>query len=717
MVSKSIRQMSEAERKHNSLSAKMFHTILMFSVVLSAAAIGFGFYLYVRSTNEHYSSTAFNIASTSEVLFTEEDGNRYADKVLRIYETADSRNKADDPDQPEYLALYDNVESDLYVRIRESMKLIKEYNEVSSIYVAAYDTKTDRLVYIIDSDYGTPTYRPPGYWEKVSAAESSQYNKVLYKPFVSEKTEKYGYILSSWNVITADQRYIVMSFTDIDLNKVAAESREFFWQYCLILLVLTIAIDILIVQKMKRNVVVPITQLNQAARNYIAGSDSDLAEASYFEDCTVHTGDELESLSLIFTEMEKDIHSSIRRIEEVTSENERIGTELNIASQIQEGMLPSIFPPFPERTEFDIFAAMYTAKEVGGDFYDFFMIDDDHLAMIIADVSGKGIPAALFMMASNILIRNICSLGEPDPAAILASVNNYIIDNNPVEMFVTVWLGILEISTGVIKAANAGHEYPCLMRKDGHFEMLKDKHGLVIGGMREAEYTSYEIQMYPGDAIYVYTDGVTEATDSRNEMFGKDRMLAALNMEPEECIQKLCTNVKESIDEFVLDAPQFDDITMLGLRYYGETVNMNELTIEASIQNVPAVTDFVNEKLEALNCPAKTQAQIDIAIDELFSNIANYAYMPDTGPATVSVEVEKDPMAVIITFVDHGKPYDPLQQKDPDVSAPPEERPEGGLGVFLVKQIMDNVVYEYKDGKNILKIKKSFKNSARSAAQ
>ena len=264
------------------------------------------------------------------------------------------------------------------------------------------------------------------------------------------------------------------------------------------------------------------------------------------------------------------VRRRIRNLEEkhrAESERQRIVSELTMASQIQTSMLPHIFPPFPDRQEFELYASMDPAKEVGGDFYDFFLIDDDHLCMVVADVSGKGIPAAVFMMISKVILQSCAMLGR-SPGEILAKTNEALCSDNQVDMFVTVWLGVLEISTGRITAANAGHEYPVL-KKGGRFELLKDKHGFVIGGMEGMKYREYEIALRPGDKIFLYTDGVPEATDAENQMFGSERMLAALNEAPEASPEQLLKNVRAAVDGFVKEAEQFDDLTMLCLEYRG----------------------------------------------------------------------------------------------------------------------------------------------------
>ena len=265
------------------------------------------------------------------------------------------------------------------------------------------------------------------------------------------------------------------------------------------------------------------------------------------------------------------VRRKMRLLEEKHREAEakqRISSELEMAMRIQRSMLPQEFPPFPDRHEFDLYASMDPAREVGGDFYDFYLLDDDHLGLVMADVSGKGIPGALVMMISKVIIHSFAMMSG-SAAEILTKTNERLTARNQLEMFVTVWMGILEISTGRIVAANAGHEYPAIKRADGRFELFKDKHGLVIGGMEGVEYREYDMQLSPGDKLFLYTDGVPEATAAGDRMFGTDRMLDALNTDPEAGPEQLLKNVRRAVDEFVRDAEQFDDLTMMCIRYNG----------------------------------------------------------------------------------------------------------------------------------------------------
>ena len=260
--------------------------------------------------------------------------------------------------------------------------------------------------------------------------------------------------------------------------------------------------------------------------------------------------------------------AAIREKRLLALENERIKTELALATRIQASALPKDFPPFPDRDEFDIYATMQPAKEVGGDLYDYFLIDEDHLALVIGDVAGKGVPAALFMMVAMALIRHVV-MGEKDPAKALMAVNEAICARNPEEMFVTVWLGVLEISSGILTCTNAGHEYPALRQPNGRFELIKDKHGLVLGGMEGARYKSYEIRLEPGATLFVYTDGVPEATDSAETLFGNDRLTQALRARENGSPEETVAAVKQATEAFTGDAPQFDDMTMMCLFYRG----------------------------------------------------------------------------------------------------------------------------------------------------
>ena len=318
---------------------------------------------------------------------------------------------------------------------------------------------------------------------------------------------------------------------------------------------------------LSRQVVKPIHALTEEVRS-LEGDNLDFH-------WDMKSGDETQLLADAFESLTLRMKNYISDIQTITAERERIGVELTLAQRIQEAMLPRSFPAFPGRTDFDIYASMDPAREVGGDFYDYFLLDDDHLYLAIADVSGKGIPASLFMMISKTVLASYARESR-SPAEILRMTNESICANNPEDMFVTVWAGILELSTGRLTAASAGHEFPAVMHPGGGFELLRDRHGFVIGGFEGSRYTEYELQLEPGSRIFVYTDGLPEAQDAGDEpaMFGTERMLEALNTDPQAGPEQILNHVSSAVDLFVQGAEQFDDLTMLCLEYSGPAGGM-----------------------------------------------------------------------------------------------------------------------------------------------
>ena len=314
-----------------------------------------------------------------------------------------------------------------------------------------------------------------------------------------------------------------------------------------------------------RLIISPLKSVQENIRNYRETKDSETVIANLKE---INSKNEIGDLKNDVIELAEEIDDYVAKIESISAEKHRIESELDMAKRIQLSMMPRIFPPYPDRHEFEIYASVEPAREVGGDFYDFFLIDKDHLCMVMADVSGKGVPAALFMMGSKIVIKNSAMLMN-SPAKILTRANESICENNEQDMFLTVWLGILELSTGKLVAANAGHEYPALMRAGEKFEIIKSKHGFVIGGFEDAIYMDYELQLEPGDKLFLYTDGLPEATNGDNEMLGIDGMLDALNENCESHPKVILNGVKNAVDGFVKEAEQFDDLTMMCIEYKG----------------------------------------------------------------------------------------------------------------------------------------------------
>ena len=323
---------------------------------------------------------------------------------------------------------------------------------------------------------------------------------------------------------------------------------------------------ILLALWLNNRVIRPLSKLKLSAEEFVKSSHGNSQpETLVFTNPEIHTGDEIEVLSDSLVTMAGDLKNYMKNLMLETAEKERIGTELSVATNIQASMLPIIFPPFPNREEFDIYASMTPAKEVGGDFYDFFMVDERHLAIVVADVSGKGVPAALFMVIGKTLIKDHTVPGK-DLGEIFTDVNKMLCEANGAELFITAFEGILDLVTGEFRYVNAGHECPYILH-NGKYEMHKIKAAFVLAGMDGMKYTSGSLMLEPGDKLFQYTDGVTEATDKDNQLFGDARVDAALNKHADKDVKGVITGVKEEIDKFVGEAPQFDDITMLCLEY------------------------------------------------------------------------------------------------------------------------------------------------------
>jgi sigma-B regulation protein RsbU (phosphoserine phosphatase) len=336
------------------------------------------------------------------------------------------------------------------------------------------------------------------------------------------------------------------------------------------------------------------------------------------------------------------------------------------------------------------------------------MVDDAHFAFTVADVSGKGVPAALFMVIAKTLLKD-AAFSFKTPAEIFAHVNNTLCEGNESGLFVTCWLGILEISTGKLTFANAAHTAP-VISKNGEVSFLRTKPNLMLAAMEGLPYKNHEIFIYPGDKIFVYTDRVTEACDSENQLYGDDRLLSVLKKEEPKSLspKEILDFINSDIEDFVSGADQFDDITMMAMFFKkkdGET-NMKELKITAEDRNMERVNDFIHSCLPS-DCTPILMNKIDLAIEEIFVNIASYAYGDENGMAAVYMDTFDEPSSVVITFEDSGIPYNPLAAAEPDINAPIDKRRIGGLGIFLVRQLMDSITYERVDGKkNVLSLTK-----------
>ncbi|MDO4803204.1 MAG: SpoIIE family protein phosphatase [Lachnospiraceae bacterium] len=560
-------------KKKKSLTTRTMWTVIASSFAFAVIALLIGLSIYATGLINEYVERAYTTAEhASSTAKRAADTVTLSKEVMEIYRSLTPEQRAKVGTE-EYLEYFSSIDTELKKGGTYDVAFHAMRNfiiGVDDVYLGMYDKETNALVYIVDPDSDEETRLALGEWEEVPKVECEKFlnwdgEGILYD---ISNMEKYGWICTAgYPILDEDGELCEFVLVDVSIGSIITGMKEYTLKVSLALALATLVIAWIISWRMKRMISDPINAIADAAVSY-AEDRKNGVEREHFSVIDIRTGDELENLSRVMAEMERDLTNHEQHLKEITAEKERINTELTMATQIQEGMLPQVFPPYPDREEFDLYASMDPAREVGGDFYDFFMIDDDHLGIVIADVSGKGIPAALFMMISKTILQNTAMLGNR-ASDILGKTNESLCADNKMDMFVTAWVGILDIRSGLITCSSAGHEYPAVYTAGKGFELVKNKHGFVLGGMEGLKYREYAIQLSPGDKLFVYTDGVPEATNAANELFGTARMLDALNGAANDTPKGILAHVREEVDAFVGDAEQFDDLTMLCLEYRG----------------------------------------------------------------------------------------------------------------------------------------------------
>ena len=567
------------KEKKRSLAEKV--TIMSVAGALTIGFVGLivGLYIYADNLFDKFVSDTFELTGTARLVSSNFwDPESLSDEVMSIYRGLSEEERGGTGSDAYHDYFVKSTEQAGYQTLLKFLNDLALLNDVDDVYFAVYDRDTSALIYVVDPDRRDGYIKGPGDWESVDEKELN-----IFLNWDGTDIPHYSYIggqdpwICTVGVPVGDgsgetRSYILADFT---LNEMTHDMLAFLIRYMIATIAVTAFMGFIITRLMERATVKPINAIAKAAESYVEDRRSGNTHREHFSTLHIRTGDEVEHLNLVMAQMEKDLSVYMEDLTRVTQEKARVRTELDMASKIQKGALPDSFPAFPDRQEFELYASMEPAKEIGGDFYDFFLIDDDHLCLVIADVSGKGVPAALFMMASKIILANNAIMGK-SPSEILCDSNNAICANNKLEMFVTVWVGILEISTGILSAANAGHEYPAIKKENGGFEIFKDRHGFVLGGEEGMKYRDYEIRLSPGDKLFVYTDGVPEANDPDGNMFGVERMIDALNEDPDASPEQVLGTVRGEISKFVKEAEQFDDMTMLCLDYKGPQKNDKE---------------------------------------------------------------------------------------------------------------------------------------------
>ena len=554
--------------KRKSLVVRFVVGFMILGILICTVTTAQGYRQYKSYIQKKYNDTAYDIAEICKGYMTEEELTVYMNTAEEYTKGSISLKK-----------LEEIKSMGSYIKMEQLLENLRNATGANDIYIT-YSDKEDIAGYDpAKADEWQPiTYVFDCYMDeelKFELGHKGAFNPEFIEPVLEimetgERVDNYfisqgefGYNTSAIYPLYVDGEVKGVIGVEIPMSTLQQALHEYIVNAVWVTVAVVIVFILIFMLYMYKKMISPIDLIAKEAEKFVE-NDTEISEKLG----KIQTGDEIQKLSESVLKMEIGIKEYIANLTKITAEKEKISAELNVATQIQADMLPSIFPAFPERKEFDIFATMEPAKEVGGDFYDFFMVDEDHLVFTIADVSGKGVPAALFMVIAKTLLKNQLLQGD-SPKKLFEEVNNQLCENNKEGMFVTAWIGMLELSTGKLTYSNAGHNRPVLKRADGEFEYLSCKPGFVLAGFEGIPYTLEEIQIAKGDKIYLYTDGVTESIDETQEQFGEERLKAVLNENKDEIPEDILKAVKEKMNIFVGEAEQFDDITMVCVQYNG----------------------------------------------------------------------------------------------------------------------------------------------------
>lgn len=570
--------MEKKKRKISKLAFKLILGCIVLGILIGGISSFVGYKQYEAEIQKIYNDTAYQVAEVAHSYIDDNDLKEYVEVAKDVRSGAKTL---------EQTRAY--MESEKYQTVVDSLTKLREKMGANDIYVVYLDHETllnyenlqegedwRPLSYIFDSyiipeynfalgDMGkfNPEYIEDSYKITTTGERSSNY-------FISES--EFGYNTSAMLPIMDEStgKCIASIGVEIPMTTIKAALRQYILYAGLITLAVVVGFIAIYIWYAYKTVIIPVDTIAEEVGGFIENNNTISEKLKH-----IKTRDEIQNLAENTLKMEMDINEYIKNITAITAEKERIGAELNVATHIQASMLPCIFPAFPDRDEFDVFATMNPAKEVGGDFYDFFMVDDTHIAIVMADVSGKGVPAALFMVIAKTLIKDHTS-PDIDLGQIFSNVNELLCESNSGQMFVTAFEGVLDLVTGEFRFVNAGHETPFIAKKGDVFKPEKVKAGFVLAGMEGIRYKAGTFTLDPGDKIFQYTDGVTEATNKDNVLYGMERLEKVLAENSDKTPDKLLPEVKKDIDKFVGDAPQFDDITMLCLEYKKKAVEKKE---------------------------------------------------------------------------------------------------------------------------------------------
>ena len=528
----------------NSLTFRVVGSIIILLFVFSAIIEAISYFVFSKSFVNGYKDSTYRIAATAATLINGDNLDNY---------------------------LENKGKSDEYQNTVDALNTFCNKQNVTMIYVISVDTTNYKsftsIFNIVNENENSYTPWEIGYKrqttnEKYEKAYKSLYNKEKIEATIFRKynlNNHEPHITTMVPIQNSKKEVVAILCVQRPMSEIKSSRMVFLNLVTGITVLLAIGVSIIAYKFFRKYVVKPVIKISKETERFV-NENTKTKKTLDLESSKIT---EIKILAQSVDKMEFETVNYINNLEKATKENERVGTELKLAKSIQESALTN---EFPDCDEYRLYASMNPAKEVGGDFYDFYLIDDNHLVLTIADVSGKGVPAALFMMITKVLLSS-ATVNYKTPSEILTSINDQIAKKNTTNMFITVWLGILDLRTGKLVYSNAGHEDPVIYRKGANFKIEKTTHGIVVGAFENYKYKDNEITLKKGDKLFLYTDGVPEATNNKNEMFGLDRMVNSLNNNFNKDMEDILKNVKKDVDEFANGAVQFDDLTMLGIEY------------------------------------------------------------------------------------------------------------------------------------------------------
>lgn len=569
MPAKSVREMNKYERMHYSLEAKAFRMVSRILSIFVLISLFMSLGLYLTEMIAQLATSAVLMTNSAYTTLDQTfDLEKMAADVLEVYKTIPEEVRKNQ-DSAEYRAYFSELEKDSKYSMLESvLGQFRDSANVADVYMEVFDDDTKTGIYFAEPDRSEYRVWMGEYEEVDQKYVKKLMESSLENPFYAFFPDSGSIVMTSGIMLNTDNDIQIGLMADTDIKDIVKKAGQFALVYIIFIAIIGFIIGFIATKMVKRSIVLPINKLAEAAKEYVSDKKEGSDNKNHFEDLKIDTGDEIEILYYMMTDMEKDLNDYEKNLQSITAERERIGAEIEIATAIQQSMLENVAPNFVGKKEYDLYAAMSPAREVGGDFYDFFMVDDDHLAILIADVSDKGVGSAFFMAISKTLVKTYAKM-VMNPTDVIAKVDRQISEKNDAGLFVTLWMAVIDLNTGHVNACNAGHDYPAIMKNGEDFVVEKTPHGPPVAFIPGMEFLGMEFDMKPGDRIFLYTDGLNEAKRSDDERFGTDRMLEVLNAHKDVDNETMIHLMREAVDEFAGDEPQFDDMTMLGFTFKG----------------------------------------------------------------------------------------------------------------------------------------------------